>query len=135
LIWQLQFINVIINFFGYFKGIQITIRQFFIRFSYTNIFYGQNYFIARFENLFFSFSIIVLFSSFLCSDLENFIRFVIYILYFDLLSCCGYLFWSVVIRSGGIHAKRKFKSINHIERNFLDYFINAIIKFILRWRE
>jgi hypothetical protein len=92
LIWQFQFINVVINFFGYFKRIQITIRQFFIKFSHTNILYGQKYFIAKFKNLFFFFDIIVFFSSFLYSNLKNFIHSVIYILYFDLLSCCGYLF-------------------------------------------
>jgi hypothetical protein len=133
LIWQFQFINVVINFFGYFKRIQITIRQFFIKFSHTNILYGQKYFIVKFKSYFYD--IIVLLCNFLYSNLENFIRSVVYILYFDLLSYCGCLFRNIVIRSSGIYTKRKFKSIDYVKRNFSDYSVNAIIKFILRWRE
>jgi hypothetical protein len=135
LIWQLQFINVVINFFEYFKRIQITIRQFLLKFSHTNILCGQKYFIVKFKNYFFPFNIIIFFSNFLCFNLENLIRSIIYILYFNLLSCYGYLFWSVTVRSGGIHTKCKFKPINYAERNFPDYFINVIVELILRWRE
>jgi hypothetical protein len=113
--------------------IQIKIRQFLAKFSHTNILCGQKYFVIRFENHFFLFNIIIFFSSFLYSNLENLIRSVIYILYFNLLSCCGCLSRNVAIRSGEIYTKYKFESIDYAKRNPSGYFINVIIKFILRW--